>query len=332
MKTERFISTLAITFIIAAILAVSAPTGGSAQMTPEVRAHVEVTGEYVLLGDLFTNAGNAAHIAAFRSPAPGGSGTVQAERLARVARKNGLDWDNPRNISQVEVSRAGLLIADDEIKDMIAETLDEQIASMVAGRSFDVTFSSDQAPLYVPSDAAPTAEVVQLRYSKRSGHFTAVIAAPAGDPAAKRRSYTGRAVEVSIVAVPVHRVRRGTVITEQDVEMRSVPIRKLDSTTMTEMSDLIGMAARRTLRAGDPVRTRDIEEPKIVRKNATVTVQLKSRGLVLTVRGTALQSGAMGDTITIRNANSNRIINARVIGPELVEAVVGVTRKLAQAN
>ncbi len=332
MKTERVIITLLNTFIIAVTLAVIAPSGGSAQMAPEVKAHVEVTGDYVLLGDLFKNAGNAAKIEAFKSPAPGGSGTVNADRLVRVARNHGLDWNNPRNISQVQVSRAGLLITDGEIKDMIAATLDEQTTSQVADRGFDITFTSDQPPLYVPSDVAPTAEVVQLRYSKRTGQFTAVIAAPAGDPAARRHSYSGRAVEVSSIAVPIRNMRRGEVITEQDVEIRNVPVRKIDGTTLTEMSDLVGMAARQSLRTGKPIRVRDIEEPKIVRKNTTVTVQLKSRGLVLTVRGTALQSGAMGDTINIRNANSNRIIQGKVIAPELVQAVVGATRKLAQAN
>ena len=139
---------------------------------------------------------------------PGGSGTVQAERLVRVARKNGLDWDNPRNISPGAgfPGRSAHRRRRDQRHDRRNHWTSRSHRWSPA-RSFDVTFTSDQAPLYVPSDAVPVAEVVQLRYSKRSGHFTAVIAAPAGDPAAKRRSYTGRAVEVSIIAVPVHNMR-----------------------------------------------------------------------------------------------------------------------------
>jgi flagella basal body P-ring formation protein FlgA len=317
---------------LAAVIAVIAPAFALAQMTPQVKPNVEVTGDYVLLGDLFIHAGAAAQVAVFRAPAPGGSGTVNAERLARVAKGHGLDWDNPRNIGQVQVSRAGLLIAEDELRDMIAGTLKKRIASSINGRTFDVTFTTDQPELYVAADKLPAAEVVQLRYSRRSGRFTAVIAAPAGDPAARRYNYSGRAVEVSSIAVPVHNMRRGAVITEHDVEMRNIPVRRIDSTTMTEMPDLIGMAAKRSLRAGEPVRTRDIEHPQIVRKNGEVTLQYKGPGLVLTVRGTALQSGAMGDIINIRNATSNRIIQGRIIGPELVEAAVGGARKLAQAN
>ncbi len=332
MKLASSITTITYAFVITVALTVIAPFGASAQMAPQVKANVEVTGDYVLLGDLFTNAGNAAEVVAFRAPAPGGSGTVNANRLAKVARSHGLDWGNPRNIVQVQVSRAGLLIADDEIKDMIADTLDQQITSAIAGRGFAVTFTSDQSPLYVQSDAAPTAEVVQLRYSKRSGHFTAVIVAPAGDPAAIRRTYTGRAVEVITVAVPVRTMRRGSVMTEQDVEMRDVPVRKIDGTTLTELSDLIDMAAKRTLRAGDPVRVRDIEEPKIVLKNTQVTLRHQAKGMLLTVRAIALQSGALGETINIRNANTNRIIQGRIIGTELVQAVVGGSRKVARAN
>ena len=318
--------------IIALLLTVSAPPGASAEMSPALKANVEVTGEYVLLGDLFTNAGDTAQIPVFRAPAPGGSGTVKADRLARAARSHGLEWDNPHRVAQIRVTRAGLLIAEDEVKDIIAETLRERIKSAIANRTFEVTFAADQAPLYVASDKIPSVEVVRLRYSQRSGQFIAVIAAPAGDPGARHYTYSGRAVEVSTIAVPVHNMRRGTVISEHDVEMRNVPVRRIESATLTEISDLVGMAVKRTLRAGEPVRSRDIERPQIVRKNADVTIQHKGPGLILTVRATALQSGAMGDIINIRNATSNRIIQGRVIGPELVEAVVGGSRKLAQAN
>lgn len=326
--TPRVLGVLA----AAALLSVTLADGAEAQMTPELKPTVEVTGDYVLLGDLFTNAGTVAEIAVFKAPAPGGSGTVNTERLARVARSHGLEWVNPRGIPQVQVSRAGLLISDDEIRDAIGDTLAERIASPVAGRGFDVRFNGDPEPFHVASDRAPTVEIIQLRYNRRSGHFTAVVAAPAGDPAARRRSYSGRAVEVTTIAVPVHTMPRGAVITEHDVEMRDVALRRTDATTLTEMSDLIGMAARRTLRAGEPLRPRDLERPQVVRKNRQVTVQYKSAGLHLTVRATALQSGALGDIIEIRNSKSKRIIQGRVIGPERVEAIVGEPRTLAQAN
>ncbi len=332
MKTAGSIAHVVGALIIAAALVTLAPSGAAAQMTPEVKPNVEVTGDYVLLGDLFLNAGSAADISVFRSPAPGGSGTVNAERLVRVARSHGLDWDNPRRIAQIQVSRAGLLITEDEIKDLVSDTLIERISSTIDSRAFDVTFTTDQAGLYVDSTEQPTAEVVQLRYSRRTGRFTAVIAAPAGDPAARHHHYAGRAVEVNIIAVPVHTMRRGAVMTENDVEMRRIPVRRIEGTTLTQMSDLVGMAAKRTLRTGEPIRVRDVEHPQIVRKNGKVTIQHKGPGLVLTIRGTALQSGALGDIINIRNATSNRIIQGRVIGPELVEAVVGGPRTLARAN
>lgn len=331
MKKPALIDRIASTVIAAIALVIAPPEIALAQLVPQLKAQVEVSGEYVRLGDLFEHPGSKADLPVFRAPAPGGAGTIRAARLVRVAQDNGLDWDNPRRIPEVRVTRIGLLIGEDEIREQIAATLGDK-AGNGGERTFEISFTSDPAPLYVASDQAPSAEVMQVRFSRRSGRFSAVIAAPADDPAAIRRTYTGRAVEVSRVPVLVHSIRRGAVISAGDVELRNVPLRRIESTTVTDIADLVGMAVTRTIRAGYPVRARDIEQPQIVHRNDMVTVRHKVPGLLLTARAKALESGALGDVIEIRNATSNRIIHGKVIGPELVEAIVTGPSRVANAN
>ncbi len=320
------------TFIIALTIVVTSAAIAAAQMSPVLKTTVEVTGDFVLARDLFSNAGDLAEVRLFRAPEPGGSGTINADRLARIVQRQGLNWGNPDHIRQVQVSRAGLLITEDEISDLVSNTLRERFDLTSQSRTFAVNITSDQPPLYVAGDKDPAADLIQMRYSRRTGAFTATISAPAGDPAARHYVYTGRAIEVSAVPVLIHAVRRGAVITAHDVEVRNVAVRRIDSSTVLETVDLVGMAALRTLRAGQPIRARDLEQPQIVRRNATVTVEHKGPGLVLTVRATAMQSGALGDIINIRNRTSNRIIQGKIIGPERVEAVVRTSRQVAVAN
>ena len=298
----------------------------------ELRDTIEISGDFVLLGDLFENAGEDAETAVFRAPAPGRSGAVSARRLMRAAAANGLQWDNPDRVREVTISRRGVLISIDDIKALLIDELASHLDAADTGTLIQIQFAGKAKPLYVPADKMPDAEIAEIRFNRRSGRFSAVVSAPAGDPLARRYTYSGRAVEAREIAVPARTIRRGSVIGADDVELRAVPMRRIDSTTVEDQADLIGMAAKRTLRPDQPVRARDLERPKIVKKNGAVTVRYQAPGLMLTMRGTALEAGAKGDVISILNVQSKRKILGKIIGPNLVASVRETSHLVAATN
>ena len=332
MTPNRLISHTLQTAIISLVLIWVWFPPASAQMAPALKSSIQVTGEMVRIGDLFDNAGPAADVAVFRAPAPGTSGTVRADRLLEAARRHGVDWTNPHGVHQVQVSRDGLLIAEQDIKQLIVDTLLNETNSSVPGSTFEIEFSGDQSPLYVPVDKTAEAEIVSLRYSRRSARLSVTISAPAGDPAAKTYRYSGRAIAVASIPVVVRTVRRGSVISPDDVEMRNVPLRRIDNATLQDLEEVSGMEAKRTLRASQPIRARDIQRPQLVRQNEEVTVKFDAPGLSLTVLARSLQSGAKGEVINIRNMQSNRIVQGEIIGAGLVRAIITNTQLIARAN
>ena len=56
-------------------------------------------------------------------------------------------------------------------------------------------------------------------------------------------------------------------------------------------------------------------KPLVVQRNEPVTILYEVPGIVLTVRGKALEAGAVGDMINVLNVQSNRTVQATVIGP-----------------
>lgn len=332
MNLIRFNARIIALAALSVMFTLGALSNASAQMMPELRSNILVTGDFVKLGDLFRNAGPAAETPVFRSPAPGSSGVVSAKRLAQAARSLDVIWENPHRVSQIQIIRDGALISETEIKDLITDHLRDQVGAGAADHSFEIRFTSNQSPLFVSSDKDPSAEILELRYNRRSGRFTALVTAPAGDPAATQITYTGRAIQVSAVPILTRTMRRGSIISEHDIVVRNIPVSRIDSTTLLDAKDLIGMAARRTLKPGRPVSQGDIQEPTLVRKNTIVTVIYQSPGLSLTVQATAMQSGTMGDIINIRNRQSNRTIQATVIGPDQVAAQNRGTRLIAASN
>lgn len=74
----------------------------------------------------------------------------------------------------------------------------------------------------------------------------------------------------------------------------------------------------RTIRTDEILTIRDIEKLDLVRRNNMVSVELNSNGIFITFEAKALQSGALGDIITIEKSNFKRL-RAKVIGAKRVQ-------------
>ena len=68
----------------------------------------------------------------------------------------------------------------------------------------------------------------------------------------------------------------------------------------------------------------------VVARNEAVTIVYEVPGILLTVRGKALEAGAVGDLINVLNIQSNRTVQAAVIGPGQV-VIAATTPRLAAA-
>ncbi|MEJ0064291.1 MAG: flagellar basal body P-ring formation chaperone FlgA [Caulobacteraceae bacterium] len=84
---------------------------------------------------------------------------------------------------------------------------------------------------------------------------------------------------------------------------------------------VIGMAARRPLREGDPVLAHDIVAPLVIKAGETVDVTYADDSIALTLQAKAMANAAVGDTINVLNTASKKMIEVLATGPD--QAVVG---------
>jgi flagella basal body P-ring formation protein FlgA len=71
-------------------------------------------------------------------------------------------------------------------------------------------------------------------------------------------------------------------------------------TTTADLRPLLGAAARRVIRRGDPVRDADVIAAPVILAGDTITVEFLRDGLRLALRGTALQNASLGARVAIR--------------------------------
>jgi flagella basal body P-ring formation protein FlgA len=87
--------------------------------------------------------------------------------------------------------------------------------------------------------------------------------------------------------------------------------------------DIIGLAARKPLRAGRPIALSELRQPILVAKGSLVNIRVSMPGIELSTTAKAIEQGAMGEVVRVMNLTSNRIIQAVITGPG--EAQVPVT-------
>jgi flagella basal body P-ring formation protein FlgA len=84
---------------------------------------------------------------------------------------------------------------------------------------------------------------------------------------------------------------------------------------------VVGLAARRPLRAGAAVAQRDVAASQVVKANDIVTLTFDSEGVSLALQAKALTGGGVGETISVQNVTSKKTVQAVVTGPG--QAAVG---------
>ena len=109
-------------------------------------------------------------------------------------------------------------------------------------------------------------------------------------------------------------VSRGTLMTSDLLQLREMPMSSLNGSYYTKIDDIVGMQAKRNLRADTAVIGSFLELPILIKRGESVIVSATSGGLRVKIQGTALKDGHEGEQIRVRNSQSKRIINALVTG------------------
>ena len=160
------------------------------------------------------------------------------------------------------------------------------------------------------------AGIFLLGLAALSGLFFMALQMPA---AAGER--LARAEAVMLMAPVLKRpIARNAVIRERDLLWVEIDAERLPRQAILEADRIVGMAAKRGLRAGRAIRTRDVEEPVAINKGDVVAIVFMTDNMTLTARGRALEAAPTGQGIRVLNAHSRRTIEATAVAPGIVSA------------
>lgn len=171
-------------------------------------------------------------------------------------------------------------------------------------------------PIKIPVDSFGV-EVVSIRPITR-GHFGIDFRSKAGAEEV-RFQMKALADEWKLMPVATRVVKRGSVITADDVRLSRINGTGVQNDAVHELGDIIGREAKRDIGEGQMFRSSSIEIPPVIRAGTRVSMVYRRGRLEAEASGVALEEGGERQIIKVKNEMSNRIVTARVLSPGVVE-------------
>jgi flagella basal body P-ring formation protein FlgA len=206
-----------------------------------------------------------------------------------------------------------------------------------AGDQADVVVASGRAGAGMVLDAGRVqmfAHAHGLDWTNTGGIRRLIVAA--GAPRASHADakadgdlvVTGPGLHPISVLAYAHDVAAGDVIGPGDVVLSHTAAPLPDAPRSPEA--VVGMAARRFLRADQAVMQHDLTQPEVIKKDDVIALVYSQGGVTLTLQAKALDNAVAGQTFNAINPESKKIIQAVAAGPG--EALVGPQAEAAKAE
>jgi|SRR4051812_25350907 flagella basal body P-ring formation protein FlgA len=319
----------ALSFFIVALVATpaAAQLGITGYAPARLKSQVTVSSDVVRIGDLVENAGAAANAPIFRAPDLGETGAVPVRAVLDAVRPHGLIGVDARGLSEIAVTHASRTLSADIIEQRIAAALTARYG-IGKPENFKINFDQVLRPIELSLTSASEPALARASYDKASGRFDVTF-----ELASTRAQwrYTGTAIETVEAAVAMRPLARGDLVKQNDISIERRPKSEFASEPPASAAAIVGLVARSNVRTGQGLRNSDLMKPEIVKKNEMVLLHYEVPGIVLTMRGQALESGTEGDLVNVLNIQSKRTIQGVVTGPGRI-TILSPTTRVAASN
>lgn len=250
-----------------------------------------------------------------RSPDPGEKKLISSQSvIAALSRVPGADTIKWQGSSNVTVIRESIIIDRQKIEAIIAGFLHDNLFRLPqAALRFQIIRAPERITL--PTGKLEYQVIPSNQEIIGSSSF-AIIFLIDGKTVANH-TVRGKLEAIAQVVVASSRIRKGEIITPEKLQLTEIDISRIDSPYRLPRQ-VIGMQAKRTITSGKPLTSRNVEAPPLVRRGELVRIIAKSGQMQISSTGIAAMDGRPGDSIRIRNIQSNKLIHARVQSPGVV--------------
>ncbi len=313
----RFFSALLIGCLLLAAVPVCAGVPVSLRGAPEVRSN------NVRLSDVFDGIPSDLDRDIALAPEPGRSVTYDARVLARLAEQYRLVWQPQNGQDMITIARATTFVKGEEVAEKVREKLKE--SGFDNQNKYEVSLDNKTLSIAFAAEKEPTYHLDHFSYDPRTKRFRTELRVDEGRTPL-RQNITGRINVKHKVPVLVRRLQSGMVIGEHDIDWLELADNQIGPDVLVTKERVVGQELTRDMSENILLRSRDVMPPRLISRGNLVTLKIQTPLMLITAQGRALDDGARGTVIRVKNAQSNRIVEGVVEDSGVVRVGTGLIK------
>jgi len=215
-----------------------------------------------------------------------------------------------------------LLCATTEAAQSISLKIEQEARRQIDKQLLSSGLSEPEVELSVVSSrpAPPCNAPVEVEALDTRQYARMRFVARCPDPGGWRHDFVVRARVSAQVAVTAMPLRAGEALSDQPLTLERRDV-TLVSDAVGDPREVLGQTSRRSLRAGEIVRSSQLAAPLMVKRGDQVLMVARHEGIEVSMAGEALDAGARGAIVRVRNTASGQVVRMRVAGAGTVEPV-----------
>ena len=298
-------------FFIILILAIYSGSSQSASLKQEAL----VDNDHIKMGDIFDEiTAEQSQKQIGKAPNPGESIILNSKYLSHITKQNKVEWLPQSDNQSIKVIRESETIS----PEAILEFVHKEIKGQIHDEHYRTTLH--QTPeIYFSKGKMGELKLTEVKLSFNKAQFWATLNKIENGITTKKYKISGEVFPTTKIPVVIKEIKNGEIVRTEDIDLIEVETRKLSGSVITDEKELVGTTPRRTpIRAFTPIKQNEVAPLDLVSKGQAVLVKMTTPVMSLTIKGKALENGAIKQAIKILNTDSNKIIYATVSAPGVV--------------
>ena len=114
-------------------------------------------------------------------------------------------------------------------------------------------------------------------------------------------------------------IAKGTNLSAADLRLELMDISQLHSGYFQTVQELEGFVSRRPIPAEQVMTPALVDPAKMINRGEKVMIIAEGPGLSIRATGLAMEDGAFGELIRVRNSSTNKVVEGRITAPGLIK-------------
>lgn len=199
-------------------------------------------------------------------------------------------------------------ISADDVEKAIAEQLTLQGVEAKA----EVKLNAGSPTVFAEADHSLQPVIHALQIDQQSKRWQAQLYVVAGGKTETVKPISGFYNALVDVPMLTRQLRQMDVIEASDITMRPVSERTMRKDTITDAQSIIGRSPRNIISSNRAIRLSEITSPIVIKKGDAVEMTYTTPYMHIKATGVALEDGAKGGLIRIKNDKSEKAVSGRV--------------------